>query len=242
MPDNANQPGSTSQDGDAGVKVILFGGSGMIGQGVLRECLADDGVECVLSIGRSPTGARHAKLHDLAHRDFTDFGGIEDGLAGYDACFFCLGVSSAGLGEAEYRRVTYDYTVAAARSLAGVNPGMVFIYVSGAGADSSERGRSMWARVKGATENTLLELPLTAYVFRPGYIQPLDGITSRTRWYRLGYAVSGPLYPLLRRLFPRYVTTTRDLGRAMLNVARHGARARVLETDDINAAARLTSD
>jgi uncharacterized protein YbjT (DUF2867 family) len=222
------------------VKVILFGASGMIGQAVLRECLADDRVDSVLSVGRSPVGVEHAKLRELAHRDFADYGAIEDELVGYDACFFCLGVSSAGMSEADYRRVTYDYTVAAARCLAGVNPGMVFVYVSGAGTDGTERGRSMWARVKGATENTLLELPLTAYMFRPGYIQPMDGITSRTTWYRLAYAVGAPLYPVLRRLFPRYVTTTRDLARAMLNVATRGAPARVLETDDINAAALLT--
>jgi uncharacterized protein YbjT (DUF2867 family) len=160
---------------------------------------------------------------------------VETHLAGFDACFFCLGVTSAGLSEERYTRLTYDLTLAVARTLARLNPGMTFVYVSGAGTDSSERGRIMWARVKGRTENALLALPFkAAYMFRPGYIQPLEGIQSRTRWYRVLYAVVAPLYPVLKRLFPGGVTTTAQMGRAMLAVARKGFARPVLETRDIN--------
>ncbi|HET6212143.1 MAG TPA: NAD(P)H-binding protein, partial [Micromonosporaceae bacterium] len=159
------------------MKVILFGATGMVGQGVLRECLLDPDVQEVLAIGRTPTGTHHPKLREIAHTDFLDFSTIENALAGYDACFFCLGVSSAGMSEDAYRRVTYDVTMAAARALAAANPSMTFVYVSGQGTDSSEHGRSMWARVKGETENALLAMPLRAYMFRPGYIQPMHGIT-----------------------------------------------------------------
>src|SRR6267378_2721490 len=168
------------------MRVILFGATGMVGQGVLRECLINPAVERVLAVGRSATGQQHAKLRELVLQDFLDFSAVTGELTGYDACFFCLGVSSAGMTEAAYRRVTYDVTLAAARSLATINPAMTFIYVSGARTDSSERGRSMWARVKGQTENALLRLPFkSAYMFRPAAIQPLHGITSKTRWYRL---------------------------------------------------------
>ncbi len=221
------------------MKVIVFGASGMVGQGVLRECLLDPEVERVLAIVRAPTGQTHEKLRELVHGDFTDFAGVERDMAGYDACFFCLGVSSAGMKEPAYHRITYDFTLAAAQTLARVAPGMTFIYVSGAGTDSTERGRSMWARVKGKTENALLALPFKAsYMFRPGFIQPLHGITSKTRLYRGIYAVMGPLYPLWRTVAPKYVTTTEQVGRAMLNVAKRGAAKRVLENADINDAAR----
>jgi uncharacterized protein YbjT (DUF2867 family) len=207
----------------------------MVGQGVLRECLADAEVQRVLSIGRSATGQRHPKLRELVHRDFLDFAAIESELSGFDACFFCLGVSSAGMKEADYRRITYDFTMAAARALARLNPGMTFEYVSGMGTDSSERGRTMWARVKGKTENALLGLPFqAAYMFRPGVIVPMHGIKSKTKLVRVSYAAMGPLLPLLRAAFPRYVTTTERLGRAMIEAARHGAGKRVLETSDIN--------
>jgi hypothetical protein len=169
--------------------------------------------------------------------DLFDLSGIGDEFAGYDACFFCLGVSSAGMSEERYRRVTYDLTLGVARILADRNPGSAFVYVSGQGTDSTEKGRAMWARVKGATENALLRLPLRVYLFRPGYIQPLHGITSRTRWYRLMYVVTTPLYPVLKRLFPGQVTTTEQLGRAMVNLARDGGPSRVLAPRDINAAA-----
>ena len=217
------------------MNVLLFGATGMVGQGVLRECLLDPGVQSVLSIGRSATGQRHPRLRELIHRDFLDFSPIENDLAGFDACFFCLGVSSAGMKEEDYRRITYDFTMAAARTLARINPNMTFIYVSGMGTDSSERGRPMWARVKGKTENDLLGLPFkAAYMFRPGLIVPLDGIESKTRLYRAFYAVMAPLLPLLNAAFPKYVTTTEQVGRAMITVARQGASKPVLENKDIN--------
>ena len=208
----------------------------MVGQGVLRECLLDSEVESVLAIVRNPTGQRHEKLQELVPDDFFDFSAVGSRLSGYDACLFCLGVSSAGMSEADYQRVTYDITLAAARTLVERNPAMTFIYVSGAGTDSTERGRTMWARVKGRTENALLALPFRgAYMFRPAVIQPGVGIASKTRSYRVLYALFGPLFPLLRTLFPRYVTSTEEVGRAMLEVAKHGAPKRILESPDIIA-------
>ncbi len=212
----------------------------MVGQGVQRECLLDSDVETVLAIVRSPTGQRHAKLQELVHSDFYDFSGIADRLSGYDACFFCLGVSSAGMAEADYQRVTFDITLAAAKTLVERNPGMTFAYVSGAGTDGTERGRTMWARVKGKTENALLALAFRgAYMFRPAFIQAGPGIVSKTKSYRILYSLFGPLFPLLRALFPRFVTTTEELGRAMLEVAKHGAGKRVLESPDIVALAAV---
>ncbi len=165
------------------MKVILFGATGMVGQGVLRECLLDPGVESVLAVGRSPTGQRNAKLREILHDNFFDFSAIESELTGFDACFFCLGVSSVGMSEQRYRHLTYDLTLAAATTLSKLNPGMVFIYVTGQGTDSTEQGRLMWARVKGKTENDLLKLPFkAAYMFRPAGIQPLHGIRSKTAW------------------------------------------------------------
>ncbi len=218
------------------MRVIVFGATGMIGQGVLRECLLDRDVEVVLAIGRSATGRRHEKLHELVQEDLSDFSALKSQLTGYDACFFCLGVSSAGMTEEAYHRVTHDLTLAAANALVARNAGMTFVYVSGAGTDSSERGRRMWARVKGKTENALLALPFERKVmFRPALIRPLHGITSRTRTYRILYALLGPLDPLWRALGPRYVTTTEQLGRAMLAVAKRGAPKPVLENADIEA-------
>jgi uncharacterized protein YbjT (DUF2867 family) len=218
------------------MKVILFGATGMVGQAVLRECLLDSGVEAVLAVGRHETGQRHAKLRELVHQDFTDFSAVKDALAGYDTCFFCLGVSSAGMKEQDYSRVTYDFTLAAARILAELNPHMTFLYVSGMGTDSSEKGRSMWARVKGRTENALLGLPFKAsYMIRPAFIQPLHGVRSKTKLYNALYTVLGPLQPLLETFFPKFVTTSEQVARAMLEVARHGATQRVLENPDLNA-------
>jgi uncharacterized protein YbjT (DUF2867 family) len=218
------------------MNVLLFGATGMVGQGVLRECLLDPDVRSVVTIGRSATGQQHEKLREIVHEDFSDFFAIESELSGFDACFFCLGVSSAGMTEEQYQRVTYDFTMAAARTLARLNPGMTFIYVSGAGTDSTERGRTMWARVKGKTENALLRLPFkAAYMFRPAVIQPLHGITSKTKAYRVLYAVTRPLLPLLKALFPGYVTTTEQVGRAMIKAARQGAPKPVLESQDINS-------
>jgi uncharacterized protein YbjT (DUF2867 family) len=216
------------------MKVILFGATGMIGQGLLRELLLDSGIELVLSVGRRATGQKHTRLREVVHRDFTDFSPIEEELTGFDACFFCLGVSSAGMSEADYRRVTYDFALAAAGALVKRNPRMTFLYISGAGTDSTERGRTMWGRVKGATENALLRLPFkAAYMFRPAYIQPLHGIQSSTKWTRAMYAVMGPLYPVWMTLFPKYVTTTEELGRAMIRVAKHGFRKPIIESGDV---------
>ncbi|MBV1855469.1 NAD(P)H-binding protein [Catellatospora tritici] len=219
------------------MRVVLFGATGMVGQGVLRECLRDEGISAVLVVGRTPTGQSHPKLTEIVHSDLYDLSPVADRLAGYDACFFCLGVSSAGMGEAAYTRVTYELTMAVARVLAQADPGMRFVYVSGAGTDSTERGRSMWARVKGRTENALLAMPFDTYVFRPGFIQPMHGIVSKTGLYRVGYAVTGPLYPLLRRLFPSVITTTEKVGLAMVRVGHDGARERILGNREINAVA-----
>jgi uncharacterized protein YbjT (DUF2867 family) len=221
------------------VKVILLGATGMVGQGVLRECLLDPEVETVLAIGRNATALQHEKLHEIVHNDPSDLSAIEGKLSGYDACFFCLGVSAVGMTEDAYRRVTYDLTISVAGTLIRLNQAMTFIYVSGSGTDSTERGRLMWARVKGKTENALLQMPFkAAYMFRPGYIQPLHGIRTKTKWYGAVYAMMGPLYPLWKVLFPKYVTTTECLGRAMLKVAKRGAPKSVLENQDINSICR----
>jgi len=208
----------------------------MVGQGVLRECLLDPGVDLVTAMGRTATGVKHAKLCEIVHRDLTNYSSLELELSGFDACFFTLGVSSAGMQEADYTSVTYGITLAAAETLCRLNPQMTFIYASGAGTDSSETGRMMWARVKGRTENALLQLPFkAAYMFRPGFIQPLHGIRSRTPVYRVLYNLLGPLLPVLRRAFPNSVLTTEQIGRAMLSVVRNGAPKRILESKDINA-------
>ena len=207
----------------------------MVGQGVLRECLLDPDVESVLAIVRNLSLPQNDKLREIVHQNTSDLSAIKDRLAGYDACFFCLGVSTVGMEEAAYRRVTYDLTLSVARTLAKLNPTMTFIYVSGAGTDSTERGRLMWARVKGKTENALLQMRFKAvYLFRPAYIQPLYGARTKTAWYGAFYAVVRPFYPLLKTLFPNYVTTTECVGRAMLNVAKRGFPNPVLENRDIN--------
>jgi uncharacterized protein YbjT (DUF2867 family) len=219
-----------------GMKVILFGATGMVGQGVLRECLLDPGVESVLAVGRSPTGQQHPRLREILHDNFFDFSAIESQFAGYDACFFCLGVSSVGMNEERYRHLTYDITLAAATTLSKLNPRMVFIYVTGRGTDSTEQGLLMWARVKGKTENDLLKLPFKAtYMFRPAGIQPLHGIRSKTAWYQAIYVMAAPALTLLNRVAPKYMTTTEQLGRAMIRVAHDGYPRPVLESEDINA-------
>jgi uncharacterized protein YbjT (DUF2867 family) len=219
------------------MNVILFGATGMVGQGVLRECLLDPGVERVLAIGRGPSGKSDPKLRDLVLKDLTDYASVAGELAGYDACFFCLGVTSAGMSEADYRKVTVDIAAAAARALVEKNPQMTFVYVSGAGSDSTGTSRTMWARVKGEGENAILSLPFRGkFVFRPAFIRPLHGITSRTALYRVLYVVLWPLYPVIAALFPSHVTTTERVGRAMLSVARKGHPKAILENDDIDAA------
>ena len=218
------------------MKVLIFGATGMVGQGVLRECLLAADVESVVAVGRNPTGQQNPKLRDLVHKDMYDYGDIEPQLQGFDACFFCLGVSSVGMKEPEYKRITYDLTLAAATVLARLNPGMTFTYVTGAGTDSSERGSSMWARVKGATENALLRLPFeAAYMFRPGMIQPMHGVRSKTPLYDAAIFVLKPVLGLAHSLWPNKVTTTEKMGRAMLAVARNGAPKAVLDPADINA-------
>ena len=217
------------------MKVILFGATGMVGQGVLRECLIDPGVESVLAVGRGKTGQQHAKLREIVHDNFLDYSAIELELTGYDACFFCLGVSSLGMDETRYRHLTYDITMAAAKTLVRLNPGMVFTYVTGRSTDSTEQGPQMWARVKGKTENDLLKLPFkAAYMFRPAGIQPLHGVRSKTAWVQAIYVVASPLLSYLARTAPKFMTTSEQLGRAMIKVARDGFPGPVLESEDIN--------
>jgi uncharacterized protein YbjT (DUF2867 family) len=215
------------------MNVLLFGATGMVGQGVLRECLLDADVQVVQTVGRTATGLQHTKLREIVQKDLYQYSSAEADWSGFDACFFCLGVSSAGMKEADYERVTYGITLAIAETLSRLNPGMTFIYVSGAGTDSTEHGRVMWARVKGKTENALLRLPLKAYMFRPGFIQPLHGIGSKTALYRVFYVVGKPLMPLLRFAFPNFILTTEEIGRAMIAVAKRGAPKRILEIRDI---------
>jgi uncharacterized protein YbjT (DUF2867 family) len=206
----------------------------MVGQCVLRECLLASDVDTVLAIGRTATGLSHAKLRDLVAPDLFDVIAYERELAEFDACFFCLGVLSAGMTEEAYTRLTYDLTMTVAERLARLNPGMTFVYVSGAGTDSSEHGRVMWARVKGRLENAILRLPFrAAYMFRPGLILPLHGIKSKTKAYRIIYGAIKPIAPLVWRAFPNQVVTTEELGRAMLMVVRGGPEKRVLETQDL---------
>ncbi len=215
---------------DAGVKAILFGATGMVGEGVLHKALKDPAVESILVIGRRSCDIEHPKLKEIIHNDFYDYGSIREGLRGYDACFFCLGVTSMGKSEADYRRLTYDLTLAAARTLAELNPDMVFCYVSGAGTDGSEKGRSMWARVKGKTENDLTKLPFKAvYAFRPGYIKPTPGLRRALLFSRM----AAPFYPPMSFFFPQYVCTLEDVGRSMIRVVTEGYQKRILESVDI---------
>jgi uncharacterized protein YbjT (DUF2867 family) len=218
------------------MKAIIFGATGMVGKGVLLECLDDARVEHVLLVSRHPIDISDTKVREILHQDFFDFSAIQSQFADRDACFFCLGVSSVGMNERDYYHLTYDLTLAAATSIAAVTAKrLTFCYVSGEGTDNSERGRLAWARTKGKTENALLRLPFkAAYMFRPGYIQPLKGIRSKTPWYQAIYSLAGLLYPLFRLLIPRYLTTTVDIGRAMIHVAVSGYAKPILSTDDIN--------
>ncbi|RMD91848.1 MAG: NAD-dependent epimerase/dehydratase family protein [Calditrichaeota bacterium] len=220
------------------MKAIITGSTGMIGKGVLLECLDDPRVEEVLLINRRPVGIAHPKIKEIIHRDFRDFSSIKDQLVGYDACFYCMGVSSAGMSEAQYTEITYTMTQALATILHQLNPEMTFIYVSGAGTDSSEKGRIMWARVKGKTENMILNLGFQdAYVFRPGIILPERGVTSRTKLYRVFYFVTRPFFPLMKKM--NAVTTTRKIGRAMINLCYHSQTQKRVESVDINRIANL---
>lgn len=220
------------------IKAIITGTTGMVGEGVLHESLQHPEVSAVLVINRKPCGVSHPKLKEIIHGNFLDLSPIADQLSGYNACFFCLGVSSVGMKEAEYTRLTYDLTLHMAQTLAARNPDMTFCYVSGSGTDSSQQGRLMWARVKGKTENDLLKLPFkAAYMFRPGYIHPTKGLKNTLK----GYKYIAPFYPLLRRLFPNSVTTLRQLGLAMIQAARVGYEKPVIECPEIAVLAqRLT--
>jgi uncharacterized protein YbjT (DUF2867 family) len=209
--------------------VVLFGATGMVGQAVLRECLLDTRIESVLVVGRTAVAADDSRVTQVLHEDFLDLSPLAAHFAEQDACFFCLGVSATGMSEPAYRRVTYFITMAVARELAGQNPEMRFLYVSGAGTDSTERGRLMWARVKGETENAVLALPFHGYALRPGYIQPMHGVRSKNRLYRNMYRFTGGLYPVLARLAPRHVIASDQLARAMITVAADGAAARILD-------------
>lgn len=220
------------------MKVILFGATGMIGQGVLRACLQDPEIETVLAPSRSLIGRRHPKLTGMIVRDFLDLSGIEAELSGYDTCLFCLGASSAGMSEARYRRVTHDVTLHAALTLARLNPGISFVYLSAAGTDSSESSRMMWARVRGGTENALFRLPfIKVYAVRPAVVRPLYGTRSRTPWLERVYDVLGPALPLLQRVLPAYVTDTEELAQAMLALAKSGGPNRLVENRELAALA-----
>lgn len=219
----------------AKVRAIITGATGMVGEGVLHECLKHPDVERVLVLNRRPCGVQHAKLQEILHDDFANIEPIADQLAGYNAFFFCMGISSVGKNEADYTRITHDITIGIATAMARRNPDMAFCYVSGTGTDSTEKGRSMWARVKGKTENDLLALPFkAAYMFRPGYIQPTAGLHNVYAVYR----VVAPLYPLWKFLFPTYVCTLEDIGLAMIRVASTGYSTNILENRDIERCAR----
>lgn len=222
------------------IKTIIFGASGMVGQGVVKECLDHPEVEKVLAIVRKETGLQHEKYEEIIHQNFFDYAAIEEKLKGYNACYFCLGVSAVGMSEEKYTKFTYDLTLAAANKLASINKDMTFVYVSGTGTDSTEKSRSMWARVKGKTENAILALPFkAAYMFRPGYIQPMKGVKSKTGWYQFMYNVFGFLYPLLKILFPNFVTSSDRLGMAMINVTLKGSNIKHFENKNINQLANL---
>lgn len=218
------------------MNVIITGATGMVGEGVLHECLIHPDVKQVLVINRKPVGETHPKLKEIIHKDFFDLSGIKDQLRNYDACFFCLGVSSVGMKEEKYFTLTHTLTLNAAHILAEENPGMVFCYISGSGTDSTEKGRTMWARVKGKTENDLMKLPFKkVYAFRPGYLRPTPGLKNTNKWYK--YITW--LYPMWRKFFPDFVTTLKELGMAMINVVRRGYTKQVIEVKDIKELATL---
>lgn len=212
------------------IRAILTGATGMVGEGVLHECLLHPDVEDVLIITRKPSGVNHPKVQELIHSDFYNLSAIENKLAGYNACFFCLGVSSVGMNEADYTKLTHTLTMHVAGVLSKQNPGMTFCYISGAATDASEKGRIMWARVKGKTENDLQKLPFKkVYLFRPGYMQPTKGLKNVLKYYKY---VSW-MYPFLRMVFPSGVSTLKELALAMINTVRLGYEINALEVKDI---------
>ncbi len=212
------------------MKVIITGATGMVGEGVMHECLMHPDVEGVLILNRRPSGHTHPRLKELIHADFSDLSAVRNELKGYDACFFCAGVSSVGMTEEQYSRVTYDVTMHVARTLSELNKDMVFVYVSGAGTDSTAKGRVMWARVKGRTENDLMQIPFArAYMFRPGYMHPTPGLKNTLKMVK---AVSW-LYPLARPLFPGVVSTLREVGLAMIHAVKRRPEKSIWEVRDI---------
>ncbi len=216
-----------------GIRVIITGSTGMVGRGVLLECLESEGVEHILLVSRKPCDIAHQKISDIIHPDFSDLSSIREQLRGYDACFFCLGVSALGMSEERYSELTYSLTRRFAEAVHLMNPEAMFIYVSGAGTDSSERGKTMWARVKGMTENAVLSMGFhDAYAFRPGLILPEKGVKSRTTWYSAVYVLLKPLFPLLKK--SESVTTTARVGQAMINAAMYGYDKKRLDNKDIN--------
>jgi uncharacterized protein YbjT (DUF2867 family) len=222
------------------MNILLFGATGMVGQSVLREALLDPRVTHIRSVGRTRTGCSHPKLSEVVQADLFDCTPVADQLQGFDACLFCLGVSAGGLSEAAYSRISFDLTLGVAKLLVEANPAMRFVYVSGAGTDSTEQGRIMWARVKGRTENALLRLPFkNAYMFRPGLIRPLHGVRSKTLAYRLIYTLTRPLLPLLTHWLPEHALTSVQVGQAMLNAVITGTHpSGVLESGEIGRMAR----
>lgn len=215
-------------------KIIITGATGMVGKGVLFECLDHYEIDKVLVIGRNPIGLKHPKLNELIHNDFADFSSMKNQLTGYNACFFCLGISSVGLKEEAYKRISYDFTISLAKILVDLNPQMTFNYVSGQGTDSSENGRIMWARVKGKTENDLLQMGFKqAFMFRPGMIIPLRGIKSRTKSYQLLYDYFMWLVKLIKVISPNYVVDTTQIGQAMINSVLKGYPNKILRPKDI---------
>jgi uncharacterized protein YbjT (DUF2867 family) len=216
------------------IKAIITGATGMVGEGVLHECLLHPDVDSVLVLGRKSCGLTHPKLTELLVSDFYDLSAVESTLAGYNACFFCLGTSSLGMKEPDFHKITYTLTMSVAKTLSRLNPDMTFCYVSGSGTDSSEKGRTMWARVKGKTENDLMKLPFKqVYNFRPAYIHPTDGLKNTLSYYKyLSW-----LYPVFRTLLPGLVITLKQLGQAMINTVGNGNQKRVVEVKDIVALA-----
>jgi hypothetical protein len=218
------------------IRAIITGATGMVGEGVLYECLLHPEVEAVLVVNRKSVGTSHPKLKEILHQDFMDLSPIRNQLRNYNACFFCLGVSSVGMKEPKYFELTHTLTLQAARILAEENPEMIFCYISGSGTDSTEKGRSMWARVKGKTENDLMRLPFKkVYAFRPGYMQPTPGLKNAIKLYGL----FSWLYPVLRKLFPNFVSTLKELGLAMINVVIKGYSKNIIEVEDIKILARM---